>query len=112
MFDNSHLQAAWARLGADSSAGADACDSEVLCLLQPGLLSICGADGELQDAPLLQPFEHLWPLPEGLLLSVRNNNTLLVFMLCYPLGVEADSAANHDHYLIQRLPLNPIPSAA
>jgi hypothetical protein len=57
------LQAAWCYF---QNTGSDA----ILCLLHPSLLSLYTVDGDYHTVPLPGHFTALWPLPQGVLLTV------------------------------------------
>jgi hypothetical protein len=59
--------AAAAAGGGDDATGAH---DMVLCLLQKSSVMCIYPTGEVLEAPLLQPCQMLWPLPQGVLLVV------------------------------------------
>ena len=58
------LAAAWAFF---QNTGPDA----ILCLLHSGALSVYTQDGDSHLVPLPGAFTAVWPLPQGVLLTVR-----------------------------------------
>lgn len=59
------LKAAWCFF---QNTGPDA----ILCLLHPGVLSVFTQDGDSHTIPLPGHFSGLWPLPQGVLLTVSS----------------------------------------
>lgn len=64
--DGAILDAAWCRFF--GSAGT------ALCLLQQDCLTMVAPTGNVQTVPLLQRFQHLWPMPQAVLLTVSSDD--------------------------------------
>lgn len=64
------LTAAWCYF---QNTGPDA----ILCLLHPAALSVYTQDGDSHIIPLPGNFTSLWPLPQGVLLTVGGRVTCL-----------------------------------
>lgn len=79
------LAAAWCHF---QNTGPD----PILCLLHSGSLGVYTQDGDCHAVPLPGAFTGLWPLPQGVLLTVRK---LWGWEVCWPMHVMLSDAKHH-----------------